>query len=334
MAWTPPPSDSADKLSALLSLAASLPAAEAEREPLLNSLAKNLAVYAADDRPLPPEAADLALRLTRRALLDLYSGYALGTFAPAVRIFRPHRLPPAEQLRLQERLKSLSRLPLARAEVFRWASAALRGELIPLLRQQLQRASPLTRRLSGAGLTAMQSFSLSQNDRTPEYEFGLAALRLVAENGSLLSAEQFAALTATLDAWVNDLPSFPEHRLRDLFILLAPLPLTPAQRADLHTRLLAWRDLQRFPAVRAYARRTDYVRAQTRAWGWRGPLAAAWRSWAPTRRSPTAASTAARRPTVAASLPVAARRRSSTTLWQATAAHLAAGYIWQMTGQS
>lgn len=274
MDWMPPPSDSADKLPALLSLADFLPSAEAEREPLLNFLADNLAIYAADDRSLPAEAADLALRLTRRALLDLYSGYALGTFAPAATLLRRRRMPPAEQLRLQQRLKSLSRLPLARAEVFRWASAALRGELIPLLRQQLQRASPLTRRLSAASLSALQSLTPSQNDRTPEYEFGLAALRLVAENGSLLSAEQFTALTATLDAWVNEFPYFPEHRLRDLFTLLAPLPLTPAQRAELRARLLAWRDLERFPAVRTYARRTDYVRALTRAQGWRGPLAA------------------------------------------------------------
>lgn len=258
-------------LSLLLSLADSLPSAEAEREPRLNFLAENLAVYA--DRPLPAEAADLALRLTRRALLDLYSGYALGTFAPAVTLFRPRRPPPAEQLRLQERLASLTRLPPARAEIFHWANAALRGEWIPLLRQRIQRASPLTRRLSGAGLSLVQARP-SQSDRTPEYEFGLAALRLVAESGSPLSDDQFAALTATLDGWVNDFPYFPEYRLRDLFTLLAPLPLLPAQRAELRARLLAWRDLERFPAERAYARRVDYVRAQTRAWGWRGPLAA------------------------------------------------------------
>lgn len=270
MDWTPPPSDSADKLSALLSLAASLPSAEAEREPRLDFLAEKLALYA--DRPLPAEAADLALRLTRSALLDLYSGYALGTFAPAVTLFRPRRPPPAAQIRLQERLAWLTRLPAARAEVLRWALAALRGELLPLLRQRIQRASPLTRRLSGAGLSLVQALP-PQSDRTPEYEFGLAALRLVAESGSPLSDDQFAALTATLDSWVNDFPYFPERRLHDLFTLLAPLPLLPAQRADLRARLLAWRDLQRFPAERTYARRTDYVRAHMRAWGWRGPLA-------------------------------------------------------------
>ena len=268
MDWTNP--SSAETIQLLLSLADSISPGEAEREPRLDFLASNLAIYA--DRHLPAEAADLALRLTRGALFDLYSGYAQGVFAPALTRSRPRRLPPAVQIRLQQRLKDLLCLPSARAEIFRWATAALRGELIPLLRQRLQRASPLTRRLSAVGLSLVQALP-PQSDFTPEYEFGLAALRLVAESGRPLSDDEFAALTAVLDGWVNDFPYFPEGRLRDLFMLLAPLPLLPAQRADLRARLLAWRDLQRFPAERAYARRVDYVRALSRVWGWRGPLA-------------------------------------------------------------
>lgn len=148
--------------SLLCDLADSLPA-EAERERGLTLLAHRLAQLPA----LPADLVPLTLRLARRDLLELYSGFALGTFVTAVRRFRPRRAPPASQLQLHERLTALLSLPPVRDEAFRWALAALRGELPDLLRQHLRQSPPLRRLLTGLGLTVLPTLTLRNHDRTP-----------------------------------------------------------------------------------------------------------------------------------------------------------------------
>lgn len=256
--------------SLLLALADSLPAG-AEQERGLTLLARRLAQLPA----LPAALVPLTLRLARRDLLELYSGFALGTFVTAVTRFRPRRAPPASQLQLHERLTALLSLPPARDEAFRWALAALRGELPDLLRQHLRQSPPLRRLLTGLGLTALPTLTLRNHDRTPEYEFGLTLLHLLGEDEQpALPDPLFSALLQTLEDWVGEFPDFPEGRLRDLFPLLARFSLSEAQRAALLERLTRWSDQERFPAERTFSRRQEYVHALTRAWGWRGPLAA------------------------------------------------------------
>lgn len=254
----------------LLDLADSLPT-NAERERGLSLLAHRLAQLPA----LPADLVPLTLRLARRDLLELYSGFALGTFVTAVKRFRPRRAPPAFQLHLHERLAVLLTLPPTRDEAFRWALAALRGELHDLLRQHFRQSPPFRRLLTGLGLTAASSLSPSEGDRTPEYEFGLTLLHLLGgDDQPFLPDPLFSALLQTLDGWVSDFPYFPEGRLRDLFPLLGRFSLSEAQRAALLERLTRWSDQERFPSERPFPRRSDYIRALARAWGWRGPLAA------------------------------------------------------------
>lgn len=269
------------RLHLLREQADSLPTDGLEQESRRDALVRNLAAFAAGVRTLPPEIAALTLRLLRRDLLDLYSGFALNTsvFAPAsvspsaspVIRFRPRRLPPLAQTRVQARLRSLLSIPLAGEEGFRWVVAALRGELPALLRQSVQQSPPLRRLLTRSGLTVAQTLSLSTNDRTPEYEFGLTLLYLLVEAGGQAPDEApFETLLAVLDGWVADFPYFPEGRVRDFVPVLTRFAVTESRRAALRERLLAWCDLERYPAQRSFPVRRDYVRAQAHAWGWRG----------------------------------------------------------------
>ncbi len=256
-------------LLSLLPLAEALPAEEGARDRALTSLARRLANAAS----LPPELAALTLRLARSDLLDLYSGFALGAFASVLTRFRPQRFPPVAQARLHDRLRTLLTLPPARAEALSWLGAAMQGELTALLRERLSQARPLPRRLA-AGALGVVNLLPAESDRTPEYEFALALLRLLLESADFtLPDPEFTALLAAVEDWVSAFPYFPEGRLRDLFLALHGIELTPPQRQSLRERLLAWRDLERYPPYRSFPNRRAYLRSLRRALGWSGPLA-------------------------------------------------------------
>jgi hypothetical protein len=261
-----------DFLLSLLPLAEALPAEEGARDRALTSLARRLA-NAARAASLPPEVAALTLRLVRSDLLDLYSGFALGAFASLLTRFRPQRFPPVAQARLHDRLRTLLTLPPARAEALSWLVAALQGELTALLRERLSQARPLPRRLA-AGALGVVNLLPAESDRTSEYEFALSLLRLLLESADFtLPDPEFTTLLAAVEDWVSAFPYFPEGRLCDLFLALHDLKLTPPQRQALRERLLAWRDLERYPPYRSFPNRRAYLRSLRRALGWSGPLA-------------------------------------------------------------
>ncbi|ACL23619.1 hypothetical protein Cagg_0689 [Chloroflexus aggregans DSM 9485] len=258
-------------LSSLLPLAEAFPAEEAARDRALTSLVRRLANAAS----LPPEVAALTLHLARSDLLDLYSGFVLGAFASVLTRFRPRRFPTVAQARLHDRLRTLLTLTPARTEALSWLGVALQDELTALLHGSLSQTRPISRRLA-AGVLGVVNLLPTESDHPPEYEFALALLRLLLESADFTLPDlECTTLLAAVDGWVSAFPYFPEGRLRDLFLALHGLELTPPQRQALLERLLAWRD---WSAIhRTVSSRTAAPTCVRCAAPWAG--AARWLTW-------------------------------------------------------
>ncbi len=253
----------------------SLPPPKPTGEPRARFPGRQLrAVYASPrPPPPPPEAADLALRLTRRALLDLYSGYAPGHVRPRRDLlFRRRRMPPAEQPRLQQRLKSPSLASPRPRRSLSLATPPLRGELIPLLRQQLQRASPLTRRLSRSKPLRRAIAHPPKTTVPLNTSSGLAALRLVTES---------ASPSPPTSSPPSPPPWTPGYRPPYFRRASSARPVHPAAAAAAPPPtaptcapacLPAWRDLQALPPPNVPTPAALTTSAPCCApWGWRGP---------------------------------------------------------------
>lgn len=255
-----------------------LPSEGSEREIRLQRAALYLRNFSGKgDRPLPPHLEEIALRLTRDALMDLYRGFRLGTFRGVSGIPRQIGEPPANQIRLRERLEALAHIEPARAEMFRWFLAGLRHTLGQILHERLHSAPPtwnprrlLTRWGGRLALTLEQAFRAPVDDQNPEHEFGLYGLHLLFAATGKVRDPEFQALEDLMTQWVEESPDFPELEIRDLVRALALADLTVEHVRELVNHLLSWHDLERYPAERAFAGAQAKVRARARAAGY-GP---------------------------------------------------------------
>ncbi len=214
---------------------------------------------------------EFALRLARKALLELYQGYMIGGFRGVSGV--PTRLrsprPPSQEV-LEESLSDLIKVEVARAEVFRWAIASLCGELGDLLTRRL--SSPLSRNplrlltnLRGRiSLALLQTIGTPSRDENPEREFGLSLLHLLS-GSSVIHHHEVEALCALASEWVQTFPFFPEEELRDLMRMLRSATLSPQDSERLASLFLTWKDVNRYPPERVLANRRQYAQALARA---------------------------------------------------------------------
>lgn len=264
--------DSLDESTLVEDLLRDLPSEESERERDLQKVVRDLKEFVGKgDRPLPPQWEDIALRLAHDALFDLYQGFWLGAFRGVSGIPRPPGEPPAAQTRLRERLEALAHTEAARAEMFRWFLAGLRHDLGQVLRERLHSAPPTwdPRRLfvrwrGRLALALEQAFRTPVDDQNPEHEFGLYGLHLLFRSTGEIRAQEFQALGDLMSRWVEEYPDFPELEVRDLVRAMALAALSSEQVRELTNRLLAWRDLERYPAERSFA--GARAEARSRAW--------------------------------------------------------------------
>lgn len=255
-----------------------LPFEGSERERNLQTAVRDLRDFVGKgDRPLPPHVKEVALRLTRDALFDLWQGFRLGSFRGVSGIPRAPGEPPAAQIRLRERLEALAGIEATRAEMFRWFLAGLRQDLGQVLHERLRSALPTwdPRRLfvrwrGRLALTLEQAFRTPVDDQNSEHEFGLYGLHLLFGSTGHIRDQEFEALGDLMTRWVEEYPYFPELEIRDLVRALALADLTVEQTQELVSRLLAWHDLERYPAERPFAGTRAEARARARAAGY-GP---------------------------------------------------------------
>lgn len=227
------------------------------------------------ERPLLPHLEEIALRLTRDALVDLYRGFRLGTFRGVSGIPRAPGAPPEAQIRLRERLEALAHIEAARAEMFRWFLAGLRHEIGQVLRERLC-STPSTwdpRRLftlwrGRLVLTLEQAFRTPVDDQNPEHEFGLYGLHLLFASTREIFFQEFQELGDLMTRWVEEYSYFPELEICDLVRAMALASLSPEQVREPVNRLLDWRDLGRYPTERSFASRSAEARAKTQEAGY------------------------------------------------------------------
>lgn len=267
----------ADESTLVEDLLQDLPFEGSERERNLQTATRDLSDFVGkDDRPLPPHVKEVALRLTRDALFDLWQGFRLGSFRGVSGIPRAPGEPPAAQIRLRERLEALAGIEAARAEMFRWFLAGLRHELGQVLRERLRSAPPTwdPRRLfvrwrGRLALALEQAFKTPVGDQNPEHEFGLYGVHLLFGSTGHVRDQEFQALSDLMSRWVEEYPDLPELEISDLVRALALADLTVEQVRELVSRLLAWHDLARYPAERSVGMGAK-ARARARAAGY-GP---------------------------------------------------------------
>ncbi len=260
----------------LKKLLENLPDAGSERERRLHRAARCLSEFVGKEgRSLPADPKELALRLTRDALFDLYQGFRLGTFRGISGIPRSPGEPSAAQIRLRERLEMLARVEDTRDEMFRWFLAGLRHEIGRILRERLQSAPRtwdprrlFTRWRGRVALALEQAFRAPVDDQNPEHEFGLYGLHLLFESTGKIAPQEFQALSDLMTRWVEDYFYFPELEIRDLVRTMAWASLSPEQTQELADRLLSWRDLERYPAERSFTSLRKEVQAKARAMGY------------------------------------------------------------------
>lgn len=253
-----------------------LPDVGSERERCFYQAARRLRAFAGrGGDSLPPGLEDLALRLTRDALLDLYGGFRLGTFRGISGIPRSPGEPPAAQTRLRERLEALACVEVDRAEMFRWFLAGLRHELGQVLREWLRSAPPtwdprrlLTRWRGRLAFALAQAIRTPVDEQNPEHEFGLYGLHLLFASTREIFLQEFQALGDLMTGWMETYSNFPELELRDLVQAMALASLAPEQVRELVNRLLSWHDLEHYPAERSFFSRRKEVQAKTRDAGY------------------------------------------------------------------
>ena len=220
---------------------------ESARQAALRRFLERLLEQAAP--AFPPPLERLLRRLTRSLLSDLLFGFLLDFFRPD---FAPEaaRPLPFHQAHLQAALGRLSALPPARAELFAWSLAALRGGLFPFL----TRDAPLRRRLALLGLQAFSPLLPRRSDLQPELAFGLTVLALLLRAARRPTPDQFAALCRLADDWAADFDR-PQPAPRNPFDLLSVLllaRLSAEQAAEIHRRLRDW-TLRFLPSTPALA---------------------------------------------------------------------------------
>lgn len=255
-----------------------LPTEGSERQQRLQQIVRELKEFVGHgERSLPPYLQEIALRLTRDALFDLWQGFRLGVFRGVSSIPRQVGEPPAGQIRLRERLEGLAHVEAARAEMFRWFLAGLHHELRQILPEQLRRLPPtrnpgqfLTRGIGWMALVIERSFRTPIDDQNPEHEFGLYGLHLLFTSTRKVRDQEFKALDNLMTRWVGEYPYFPDLQVRDLVRAIALADLTVEQVRQLENRLLSWHDLERHPAERAFAseRAAAQAWAKTKGYGW------------------------------------------------------------------
>ena len=266
----------ASEADLLESLLENLLDSEDEQERPHDEVARRLsAVMGRGGRSLPPGLENLALRLTRDALFDLYQGFRLGTFRGVSGIPRAPGEPPAAQTRLRERLEALAGVEAARAEMFRWFLAGLRHELGQILCERLHSAPPtwdprrlFTRWRGRLALALEQTFHTPVDDQNPEHEFGLYGLHLLFASTGEIFLHEFQALGDLMTRWVEEYPYFPELEIRDLVRAMALSSLSPEQVRELVNRLLSWHEMERYPAERRFTSRREEAQAKVRAAGY------------------------------------------------------------------
>lgn len=267
---------SLDEIVLLESLLLDLPSEGSEREGRFLQVTHYLGEFVGQsDQPLPLDLEEVALRLIRNALLDLYQGFRLGTFRGVSSIPRAQGEPPAAQTRLHERLESLLRIEAARAQMFRWFLAGLRHEVGEVLRQRLYEAVPTRSlrsqfvRLRGwLSLSLAEAFRTPMDKENPEHEFGLYGLRLLFSTSGEIRSQEFRTLNDLLSQWAEEYPYFPELEIRDLIRTVALASLSPEQVQKLVSLVLSWRDLERYPSERSFASQREYARAMAQAAGY------------------------------------------------------------------
>ena len=254
-----------------------LPSEGSERERGLQQAVRELKEFVGQgvpSLPLPLPLQEIALRLTRDALFDLYQGFRLGTFRGVSGIPRAPGEPPMAQIRLRARLEALARIEAARTEMFRWFLAGLRHELGQILRERLRSAPPtwdprrlFTRWRGQLALALEQTFHTPVDDQNPEHEFGLYGLHLLFAATGTVREQEFQALNDLMARWVEEYPYFPELEIRDLVRAMALASLSLEQVRGLANRLLSWQDLERYPAETCFPNWRAEARARARAAG-------------------------------------------------------------------
>lgn len=219
----------------------------------LYRLAQRLREFWDDSLGEAGEIQAAALSVTRRLLVELYQGFLLQIFNPDEANPFVERTPPVLQQDLERALRLLGEIPPARALMFAWFMAGLKGQVGELLRRGLDRRPGLRQRTARWLLPALSFFTRTalSRPRSPDFRFGLNGLSLLWPPGEPLPEQEFEPALTLLDEWTERSSHFPLEAVTVLGRLLTRARLSASQCLSLARRVQAWGDFDRYPPDRA-----------------------------------------------------------------------------------